>query len=187
MCCTLILLGLAGLAQAQPPSKPGGKELPPEARKAVVQASAEIRKIRDQLIESLGRQQEAETRKGNLDGALAIREEIERLKAGGEIRAYSREEAQIRSSLIGGKWRLSIVGNAYGADWEFHDDDTLVITDSNGKTETRWTLQSQGKNSILQIALDPPHAMQFTVTQPGKRFQGLKPGTRERIELNRQP
>lgn len=189
-CVCLIVFLSGGLALAQPAPKGGARELPPDAKKAVAEANAEVRKIRVRLVESLQKVLEAETKKGNLDSALVIRAEIDRLKKadpsvmGGLTEEKGLEEA--KKLLVGGKWKLSIVGNVYTAEWEFQEDGSVVMVDGNGKTDAKWTVEVRGKTQMITIDLGPVHTMQFPFPQAGKRLQGIKPGSKERIELSRQ-
>lgn len=67
----LALFLLCGLCAADQP-------LPPAAQKAIDKANADIAKVRAALVKELTRTQDAVTKKGDLEGAMAIKAEIER-------------------------------------------------------------------------------------------------------------
>jgi hypothetical protein len=188
--CLVVFLSV-GLALAQPTPKTGAKGLPPEAKKAVAAADAEVKKVRERLIDTLQKHLEAETKKGDLDAALAIRGEIERLKkvdatvTGGLT--DEKGSAEVKRLLVGGRWRLTVVGSIYTAEWEFQDDGTVAMKDSTGKSEATWSVETQGKNQVLIIDQGPVHTIRFTLPQVGKRLVGIKPGNnKERVELVKQ-
>lgn len=190
-CACLVVLLSVPVAMAQPTPKGGPKALPPDTKKAIAEANAEVKKVRERLIETLQKQMEVETKKGNLDAALAIRGEIDRMKkTEATIDGGLTEEkgaSAIKKLLVGGTWKLSVVGSTYTAECEFQDDGTFTMKDSNGKSEAKWSVDTQGKLQVLTIDLGPVHSMRFTLPQPGKRLIGLKPNNnKERVELTKQ-
>jgi hypothetical protein len=72
--CLLLISPLLGADEAPPPVK-----LPPDAVKALAKADADIVAIRRALIVQLQKSQEAATKKGDLDGALAVKGKIEEI------------------------------------------------------------------------------------------------------------
>jgi hypothetical protein len=69
-----LISSLLGADEAPPPSK-----LPPDAVKAVAKADADIVAIRRALIVQLQKSQAEATKKGDLDGALAVKGKIEEI------------------------------------------------------------------------------------------------------------
>jgi hypothetical protein len=70
----LFLPSFAGADEAAPPSK-----LPADAAKLITKADADIAAIRHTLVTQLQKSQEAATKKGDLDGALAVKSAIEEM------------------------------------------------------------------------------------------------------------
>jgi hypothetical protein len=185
----LALLSTVSIVGAH--EKPKSAELPPGARKAVADADvelekarkkfqAEVKAIRAKLIADLQKQLEAETKKGNLDGGLAIRGEIERLKQPDpKIEGEEPALAAAKKVLVGGKWRLTIPGTAYQADWEFHNDGRITNSD-RGSQDVKWTIETQAKGKVLRVGVAT-----FPLPLDSKKIVGSKTTSNERVELNK--
>lgn len=189
-CLTLFLLAGAALAQTKTDPKKDAKVLPKEAKKAIDDANAEVKKARDRLLDTLQQIQDAETKKGNLDAALAVRAEIERLRkvdttvAGGLTDDQTLADA--KKLLVGGPWKLTIAGSLYTATYVFDADGTIVGTDAAGKHEGKWSVEERNKARVLHIVWGPNNTLTFPLTGNAKKLQGYKPSTRERVEIVRE-
>jgi hypothetical protein len=152
-----------------------------EVEKARKKFLTEESAIRAKLVAELQKQLDAETKKGNLDGALAIRGEIERVKQS-ETKLGKADPAldAAKKVLIGGKWRFAVLGTPYQAQWEFNDDGSITNSDK-GSDDVKWTIETLGKTKVLRVG-----AVAFPLPLNAKRMGGIKTTTKEAVELVRQ-
>lgn len=121
-----ILLGLAVLMPLF------SAEMPATAQAALDKATADIAKVRVALVASLTKAQEAATKKGDLDGAMAVKEEIaKQTKLIGPVPAT--EEAYRK--WVVGAWNVK--GPGYTGVWTFDAKGGCT----QGSTKGRWTLK----------------------------------------------
>ncbi len=183
---SLVLLPADALADENKKSPP----LPVSAQKAVSDAEAEVERarkrfeaeenaIRVKLVAELQKLLEAETRKGNLDNAIAIRDQIERLKQAERKTDANPSLVAARKILVGGKWRFKVLGTPYQAEWEFNDDGTITNSDRNS-ADVKWTLTTLGKAAVLQVG-----ATAYPLPLNPRRMVGVKTTSNEQVELVR--
>lgn len=188
----LVLLILTiGTAAAQPEPAP----LPKDAKKSVDDSQAEIEKARKKfqaeakaiqakLLVDLQKHMDAETKKGNLDGAIAIRAEIARLKMPDpEIVGEHKAVTDAKKILVGGKWKLTVLNALYSATWEFKDNLTLTRNEGGGNSEGKWTIETRGKTKFLKIVWTEGAQEEFPLPLNARRMLGTKFPSKERLEL----
>jgi len=124
-------------------------KLPPEAKKAIAKYDAAVEvakkaydaavaKARDQALKELGPIQSSETKKGNLELALAVKARIDELQtvaneAAGILKAPAQPPDLAKKVL--GKWRAFNPGS-YEAVYEIFEDGTVTTTVGATKTGT---------------------------------------------------
>ncbi len=133
-------------------------KLPPAAQAKLQEAVAaaeksrktyydEMDKLRDKLLRELQDQLEATTKTGNLDGALEIRKEIDRIQTEDFVTAIettfgaSRLIAAAEKSLLG-TWDVKFTKRgkvAFTSDWTFHSDGR--VTSTHGATKGQWKVE----------------------------------------------
>ena len=175
---------------ADPPAKP--VELPAQVRKLMTDAEQDVEKarkkfqaeelaIKNKLVADLQKLLEAETKKGNLDGALAIRSAIEQIKLN-NLKAPAAEDpvfTAAKKMLVGGKWAFVVLGTPYHATWEFKDDGTFVNSDS-GSVDKKWSTETINKVPVLRVG-----SCVFQLTSNAQKLQGVKTTSSEKVELTR--
>lgn len=75
----ILMLLLSFLSATSADESPPPSKLPADAAKLLTKADADIAVIRKALVAALQKSQEVATKKGDLDGALAVKAEIEKL------------------------------------------------------------------------------------------------------------
>ncbi len=185
LCCA------AGLAQAADPSAKA-VEFPANVRKLMSDADQDVEKarkkfqaeelaIKNKLVADLQKLLDAETKKGNLDGALAIRGAIEQIKLN-NLKAPAAEDPVFiaaKKMLVGGKWAFVVLGTPYHANWEFKDDGTFVNSDA-GSADKKWSAVTINKVPVLRVG-----SCVFQLTPNAQKLQGVKTTSNEKVELTR--
>jgi hypothetical protein len=108
--------------------------LPPAAQAAVDRSEVEIVKIKKSLLEVLKREQDSAARKGDLEGAIAIKAIVERLK----VEVDPKKDP--KWALVG-KWLLS-----WGPTITLKPDGTFA--DTRGITG-KWNTETDGGFTII--------------------------------------
>lgn len=150
-----ILICLALCAQLPPAADAKMKEVMKSAEEARHAYFKALQKVEVALVAELQKQLEVTTKAGDLDGALAIRHELDRLKTGDfvsiveESLAYSRLLAAAENSLVG-RWQVELVngdGVIYASEWTFEKDGLVTSTNPTGATKGKWKTEL-GKHRI---------------------------------------
>jgi len=99
------------------------------ARKAF---DAAIAKARDQALKDLKPIQTAETKKGNLDGAMLVKSKVDELtseipkpSAEGDLAKPVPPSTDPRTTMLLGKWRVTVPGTDWASNWEFRDNSVM--------------------------------------------------------------
>jgi hypothetical protein len=164
------------------------------ARKAYYES---LDKIESALVADLKKQLEATTKSGNLDGALAIRKEIDRIETGDfvsimeDVLGHSRLLAAVETTLAG-RWRVELVkgGRAiFSSEWTFAKDGTVTSTNPTGAPKGTWKTElakgriyidwGSGAWETFALPLRPELAVGeswsgMDVTMRAKRLENLK-------------
>jgi hypothetical protein len=123
------------------------------ARKAYYEI---LDKLEASLVADLKKQLDATTKSGDLDGALALRNEINKIEIGDfvsiieDVLGHSRLLAAAESRLIG-RWRVELIkeGRAiYSSEWTFEKDGTVTSTNPTGALKGKWVTEL-GKSRIF--------------------------------------
>lgn len=115
-------------------------DLPPAAQTMLDKANADMAKVRQGLIRDLSKAQETATKKGDLDGALAIKAEIE--KQSKEVNATA--DLLAPANPIVGKWSRN------NKVWEFKADGTVVESrDETVLSTGTWKLNGKQVQAVL--------------------------------------
>jgi hypothetical protein len=113
------------------------------ARKAYYES---LEKLEEALVADLKKQLDATTKAGNLDGALAIRKEIDKIETGDfvsimeDVLGHSRLLAAVENSLLG-RWRVELVKGGrttFSSEWTFAKDGTITSTNPTGAPKGTW-------------------------------------------------
>jgi hypothetical protein len=127
-------------------------KMPAEAKKVIdkYEASVEVArkafdaavaKARDQALKDLKPIQTAETKKGNLDGAMLVKSKVDELTseipkpaAEGDLAKPVPPSTDPRVTLLLGKWKVGVVGGPFLANREFRENGVIAKSDnSTGK------------------------------------------------------
>lgn len=101
---------------------------------------ATVAKARDQALKDLKPIQSAETKKGNLDGAIWVKDKIDELTAQipkepgkDDLATPAPPTKDPRVALVIGKWKVTSPVNSWESLWEFKDDGTMGRHEFQGK------------------------------------------------------
>jgi len=127
-------------------------KMPPDAQKVIdkyEKTVAEAKKMydtavakaRDQALKDLKPIQIAETKKGNLDGAMLVKSKVDELTAEipkpaaeGDLAKPLPPNTDPRVTLLLGKWKVGVVGGPFLANREFRENGVIAKSDnSTGK------------------------------------------------------
>jgi hypothetical protein len=161
----LCLLSLTLFAADPPPAKPLPvgvdpivKEYQDSVAKAKAAYEATCAKAQEKALVALDAKNKEIIKKGDVDGAIAVKAVIERVK-GGKVRDEAEKEVGLLgeekvdvAKLIVGKWKSADAGKV----WTFSKDKTFAI--SNGDSGT-W----EGKGDIV-VATCPSYGWKATIT-----------------------
>jgi len=101
------------------------------------------------LVADLKKQLDATTKSGDLDGALALRTEIDKIETGDfvsiieDVLGHSRLLATVEERLIG-RWRVELVKDGrviYSSDWTFEKGGTATSTNPTGALKGKWVTE----------------------------------------------
>lgn len=141
-----ILLSLIVCGQLPPTAEAKIKDAVNKAEVARKAYYESLEKIEDALVGDLKKQLNASTKAGDLDGAVAIRSELDKIETGDfvsiieEALGYSRLLAAAENALIG-RWRVELVkeGRAiFASEWNFERDGTVTSTNPTGAPRGTW-------------------------------------------------
>jgi len=140
------------------------------------------------MLVDLQSQLDAETKKGNLDGALAIRAEISRLKEPDkEIDGDDKLVIEAKKILTSSKWRIKVLGTPYKADWTFSADGTIVRK-GDDNSEGKWSIENRGKSKVLRVSWGPDAGGdEFPFPLNATRLNGANFPSNQRTELTKLP
>jgi hypothetical protein len=115
------------------------------ARKAYYES---LEKIEETLVADLKKQLEATTKAGNLDGALAIRKEIDRIETGDFVSIMEEvlaiQDCSLPRKIRSSKGRAELVksGRAFfSSEWTFEKDGTVTSTNPTGAPKGTWKIE----------------------------------------------
>lgn len=140
-------------------------DLPPAAQTMLDKANADMAKVRQGLIRDLSKAQETATKKGDLDGAMAIKAEIEKQSKEVNATADLLGSPAKKKTWAVGSWDVSWGGfrstitfekdgtmkrsDGVAGKFSLSDTDTATITwDSDVRSGgTTWTIQAPEKGN----------------------------------------
>lgn len=177
----------ACLTAAEPPPPAGAQKLLDEAVVATSKArqtfAAAAKKEQDKLVAALTKEQEKETKKGNLDGALAIKSMIEQVQAG-----LLEKRIDAAKDLLGeGPKGAGSKTSPYDAPPAGLSTTCPIASSGAGGGEAPPQLAAFMTRAVrLTIPKGDPARYQFTCRQPGLVAVCTGPSERHHAELWKQ-
>jgi hypothetical protein len=127
------------------------------ARKAF---DASVAKARDQALKDLKPIQVAETKKGNLDGAMIVKSKVDELSTETSKPISEGDLARptipsVDPKVFYGKWKVTVPGGTYSGIWEFKENGIAERSEGNGTFEMKdgkivitWPNNNNAKDAV---------------------------------------